>query len=548
MNKLLPSTAAQSGMPSQEVNNMQPDGSGVNNVGEQIGPANEDMGQEPTSRQSISDLPTTVNTMPSTTSRYGMESQVSNNIQVMGEGPANHWEYMEHGNEGLGKVSTTGQTTSDRFNTENTELSTNENSDMPEWENNDIKQDGSGSANNGEQVAQGNENLSKDSTPGQNEGYLIDTENTTPSSKEKSGMSSQGGNSIPVVGAGTVNEGERVEQGNDGSMQGSATRQTTNDIFKTANTIFSTTEKYGMPSQEKSDIQLGGSGSLSGEKEIDQGNERSQQDSLTTKTTSDLFNTANTIPSTPANFDMSSRESNGEQIRHSNIDLVQESINVHTTRGMLQRASTLSYSQAKFDMSSQEGNNMPQDVPEDESIGNSAGHGSEGLGQESSSGQRTDNLSNIGNIKEYTTAKSDMPSQANSDMIPGGADIAGGGAMVGNPAGAPMEEPMEEPIGEPAGGPTGETIGESMGAPMGTPIGDRIGGQVGKPMGQSNEGLSKDSSTQQTTSLGNSMPPMTSEVVISNSTPTSTTSKISEILTVTSTGTHIEILTICIHK
>ena len=128
-------------MPSQEVNNMQPGGSGVTNVGEQMGPAKEDMGQEPTSRQSISDLPTTVSKMPSTTSRYSMESQVSNDIQVMGDGPANHWEYMEHGNEGLGKVSTTGQTTSDRFNTANTELSTNEKSDMPERENNDIKQD-----------------------------------------------------------------------------------------------------------------------------------------------------------------------------------------------------------------------------------------------------------------------------------------------------------------------------------------------------------------------------------------------------------------------
>ena len=540
----MPSTAAQSVIPSQEVNNMQPGGSGVTNVGEQMGRANEDLGQEPTSKQSIDDVSTIVNTMPSITSRYTMESQVRNDIQEMGDGPANHGEYIEQGNKDLGKGSTTGQTTSDIFNRANTILSTNEKSDMPERENSDIKQGGPGSANNGEQVAQDNEDLSHDSTTGQTAGDLIDTANTTPSSTTKPGMPSQGSSDIQLREAGTANDGEWLEQGNDGSIQGSEARETTNDVFETANTISTTTEKYRMSSQEKNDIQLGGSGSLSGEKETDQGNERFQQDSITTKTTSDPFKTANTLPSTIANFDTSSRESNGEQIRQSNTDLFQESINGQTTRSLLQRANTIPYTKAKPGMSSQEPNDIPQDVSDTESIGKSAGQGSDGLGQGLSSGQTTNDLLNIANIKEYTTAKSDMPSQENNDMIPGGAGIVGGGAMMGNPAGEPMGEPMEEPIGEPVGG----SMEEKMGEPMGTPIGEPIGESVGEPIEQSNEGLSQDSSTQQTTILRNSMPSITSEVVTSNSTLTSTTSKMSKIFTTTSTGTHIKILKIWLHK
>ena len=536
----MPSTAAQSGMPSQEVDNMQPGGSGVTNVGEQIGRANEDLGQEPTPRQSIKDVSTMVNTMPSTTSRYITESQVRNDIQEMGDGPANHGKYMEQGNKGSKGGSTTGQTTSDLFNTANTISSTNEKSDMPERENNDIKQGGPASANNGEQVAQDNKDLSHDSTTGQTAGDLIDTENTTPSSTEKSGMPSQGSSDIQLGGPGTTNDGERLEQGNYESIQGSAFRETTYDLFKTANTISSTTENYGMSSKEKNDIQLGGSGSLSSEKEIDQGNERFQQDSITTKTTSDPFKTTNTLPSTIAKFDMSSRESNGEHIRQSNTDLVHESINGQTIRSVLQRANTILYTKANSGMSSQENINIPQDVSGTERIGKSAGQGSDEFGQGSSSGQTTDNLLNIANIKEYTPAKSDMPSQENNDMIPGGNGIAGGGEMMGNPAEEPKGEPMEEPIGEP--------VGEKMGESMGTPIGEPIGEPVGEPMGQSNEGLIQDSSTQTTTILSNSMQSITSEVVTSNSTQTSTTSEISKIFTTTSTGTHIEILTICLHK
>ena len=531
----MPSTAAQSRIPSQEVDNMQPGGSGVTNVGEQMGRANEDLGQEPTSKQSINDVSTIVNKMPSTTSRYTMESQVRNDIQEMGDGPANHGEYVEQGNKDLGKGSTTGQTTSDIFNTANTILSTNEISDMPERENSDIKQGGPGSANNGEQVAQDNEDLSHDSTRGQTTGDLIDTANTTPSSTAKPGMPSQGSSDIQLREASTANDGEWLEQGNDGSIQGSAARETTNDLFKTANTISTTTEKYRMPSQEKNDMQLGGSGSLSGKKEIDHDNERFQQDSITSKTTSDPFKTANTLSSTIAKFDTSSRESNGEQIRQSNTDLFQESIIGQTTRSLLQRANTIPYTKPKSGMSSQEPNNIPQDVSGIEGIGKSPGQGSDGLGQGLSSGQTTDDLLNIANIKEYTTAKSDMPSQENNDMIPGGAGIVGGGAMMGNPAGEPMGEPMEEPIGEQVGGSMEEKMGESMGEPMGTPIGEPIGESVGEPMEQSNEGLSQDSSTQQTT-------------ILRNSTLTSTTSKMSKIFTTTSTGTHIEVLKIWLHK
>ena len=535
-------------MASQEVDNMQPGGSGFTNVGEQIERANEDLGQEPTSRQSISDVSTILNTMPSTTSRYSMESQVRNDIQEMGDGPANHREYMEQVNEGLDKGSTTGQTASDLFKTAYTKLSTNEKSDIPERENDDTKQGGPGSANNGEQVAQDNEDLSHDSTTAQTAGDLIDTANTTPSSTEKSGMPSQRSNNIQLDGAGTANDGERLEEGNDGSIQGSATRETTNDLFKTANTILSTTEKCGMSSQEKNDNQLGGSGSLSGEKEIYQGNERFQQDSITTKTSSDLFKTEGTTPSTPEKFDISSRESNGEQIRQSNADLVQESINGQTTRNLPQRANTMPYTQANSDTSSQESNIMPRDVSGTESVGKSTSQNSHGLGQGSSSGQTTDNLLNNANIKEYTTAKSDMSSQENNNMIPGGANIAGGGAMMGNPVGEPMGEPMEEPIGEPVGGPMGKPTGDSMGEPMGTPIGEPIGEPVGQPLGHSDEGLSQESSTQQMTILSNSMTSITSEVVTSNSTLTSTTSKMSKTFTTMSTGTHIAILTICRHK
>ena len=471
----MPSTAAQCGMLSQEVDNMQPGGSGDTNVGEQIGRANEDLGQEPTSRQSINDVSTIVNTIPSTTSRYSMESQVRNDNQEMGDGPANHGEYIEQGNKGVGQGSTAGQTTRDLFNTANTISSTNEKSDMPERENNDIEQGGPPSANNGEQEAQENEDLSHESTTGQTAGALIDTENTTPSSTEKSGMPSQGSSDIQLGGPGTANDGERIEQGNDESIQGSATRETTNDLFKTANTISSTTENYGVSSKEKNDIQQGGSGSLSSEKEIDQGNERFQQDSITTKTISDPFETANTLPSTIAKFDMSSRESNGVHMRQSNTDLVQDSINGQTIRSMLQRANTIPYTKANSGMSSQESNNIPQDVSGTESIGKFVGQGSNEFAQGSSSGQTTDNLLNIANITEYTTAKSGMPSQENNNMMPGGNGIAGGGAMMGNPAQEPKKEPMEDPIGVPVGGPMGGKMGEPMGTPIGEPVGEPMG-------------------------------------------------------------------------